>query len=203
MNSSLTIRKLGPENLDEYIRLRREGVRLDPIGFGKAYTTEEHIPRSVYAQFLAPSPLRSIWGAFCGGSLVGMVRLQAEGDETRNTIYSLYVCPKMRQRGIGRRLLLQVIHEAVRNPKVAGIYLNVITKSDGALALYRSAGFLECGVQEDTFSVGGKFYSEFRMYKRLLRPQMANRNESIKAASALCMAAPFGGQDFERPSEAA
>lgn len=167
MNSLFSIRKLGLADLDEYIRLRREGIRLDPIGFGKAYATEDQAPRSLYAAFLSPSRTRAIWGAFCEVTLVGMIRLETEENGTRKSIYSLYICPDMRHHGLGPRLLRQAIEEAARAPLVAEVRLSVVTKNERALALYHSVGFRVCGIEENTFCVGGEYYSEYRMRKCL------------------------------------
>jgi ribosomal protein S18 acetylase RimI-like enzyme len=195
MNTTFMIRKLGPGELDEYIRLRQEGVRVDPVGFGRAYTTEEKAPRSLYAAFLAPSRTRSIWGAFCKHVLVGMVRLETEERGTRKTIYSLYVCPAMRGRGIGRKLLCAAIDEAAQDPAADSVHLNAITLNAGALALYHSVGFRARGRVEGTFQVNGESYSEYRMCKTLphLRA-MADRSAPVVA---------FPRRDVKVMSEAA
>jgi ribosomal protein S18 acetylase RimI-like enzyme len=161
----LVIRKLGSHDLEEFIRIRFEGLLLNPESFGRTYAEQILRPKSDFVEFLAPSRRRILWGAFRGEKLVGLVRLEAEGRGVRRYIYSMYVTPEERGRGLARRLLKIAITRAKRAREVRQILLTVETTNAVAVGLYRSEGFRECGLEKDTICVEGKFYSEFVMRK--------------------------------------
>ncbi len=161
----ISIRKLGHDDVDEFIRLRLEGLRMDPTSFGSNYEKEFARPECYFVDFLAASRRRIVWGAFRDGKMVGLVRLDHEGRGCQRFIYSMYVTAAERGRGLGRRLLKTAITRAKRAPQVRQICLTVETTNKTALDLYRSEGFAEYGIDKDTYCVDGKIYYEYLMRK--------------------------------------
>lgn len=161
----IEIRKLGRGDVDAFIRIRLEGLRTDPTSFGSDIEVEKARPRDYFVEYLAPSRWRIVWGAFRGDDLVGLIRLEKEGGAAHRWIYSMYVTPAERRRGLARRLMRIAITRAKRDPGVRQIYLDVETTNERALRLYRAMGFIDNGLEDEAIVVGGKTYREYRMRK--------------------------------------
>jgi ribosomal protein S18 acetylase RimI-like enzyme len=84
-----------------------------------------------------------------GGTPVGTLRLQRDGDDAR--IYGFVIDPAMQGRGIGRRALRQACQQ-LRADGAHRIGLEVDVQNDRALALYTSVGF-EPVTTEDYFAL--------------------------------------------------
>lgn len=63
----------------------------------------------------------------------------------------LMVEPEERGQGVGRALLRGLVAWADRHPQVRKLSLQVFTHNEGALALYRSMGFVEEGRREEEY----------------------------------------------------
>lgn len=107
-----------------------------------------------------------MWGAFRGEEMIGLIRLEQEVRASQRYIFSLYVSPPERRRGLARRLMRRAITRALRSAKVKQIHLMVEMKNP-AMALYRSMGFREYGIDRDAYQVRGVSYSEYLMRKLL------------------------------------
>ena len=106
---------------------------MNPTSFGRTYEEQKKRPRSDFVTFLARSRRRIVWGAFHEEKLVGLVRLEAEGRGVRRYIYSMYVTPAKRGRGLARRLLKIAMTRALRVPGVKQLWLTVETTNEVAL----------------------------------------------------------------------
>ncbi len=83
-----------------------------------------------------------------GGALVGYSLYWVVADET--DIHGVVVDPNQRRRGIGSRLIQQVIAHA-QSKDCAHIGLELRKSNTGALALYRSLGFESVGTRTDSY----------------------------------------------------
>ncbi len=158
--------------MDEFVRLRLQGLATDPASFGSDVEVEKARPRSYFEDYLAPSRKRVLWGAFRGERMIAMIRLERETRSSQRYIFSLYVTPEERRQGLARRLIRTAITRALRSPVVKQIHLMVET-TNPALALYRSMGFREFGIDRDAYQVAGVFHSEY-----LMRKFVRSRNKS-------------------------
>jgi ribosomal protein S18 acetylase RimI-like enzyme len=164
LREPIIIRKLGRDDVDQFIRIRVQGLETDPASFGSDVAVERARPRSYFVDYLAPSRKRCLWGAFRNGELIGLIRLEQEMRASQRYIFTLYVSPPERRRGIARRLMKTAIARALRSPQVRQIHLMVET-TNPALGLYRSMGFRNYGILRDAYQVNGVFHSEFLMRK--------------------------------------
>lgn len=82
----------------------------------------------------------------------GMVLARVAADEAE--ILTLAVAPACQRRGVGRALLGAARAGAVARG-AASLFLEVAASNLAALALYRSAGFVEVGVRRRYYSNGG------------------------------------------------
>ena len=90
--------------------------------------------------------------AYCGGFAVGncCARLEAfrNTEEKRKKLYimTIGVLHAYRRRGVGRKLLAQLLDSAAARKDVRVIYLHVQTGNDVARDFYAQFGFREIGV---------------------------------------------------------
>ncbi|EIZ80058.1 acetyltransferase [Novosphingobium sp. Rr 2-17] len=88
----------------------------------------------------------TFWTAWRGHELVGFGALK-ELDQTHGEVKSMRAAPAARGTGVGRAMLDHIVTEA-RNRGYARLSLETGTATlhAPAIALYRSAGFVPCGV---------------------------------------------------------
>lgn len=110
--------------------LRAYGIEPDPA----------HLDREVVL-FGANDPkcVRE-FSAFCNGQLVGVCTLKF-ADRSRPIVTALYVDPRIRRRGIGRKLLKAAI-EAARSLGFSRLELETRTAFKEAVQLYETSGWV-------------------------------------------------------------
>jgi RimJ/RimL family protein N-acetyltransferase len=130
------------------------------------------------APFLAPSP-RAEHGEFlrdpgqrhliaeAGGRRVGFALLRLHPDDRAVELRRLAVTEK--GRGHGRAALRAVMASAFGEHDAHRLWLDVKPHNERALALYRSAGFVEEGLLRDALYHDGRFESLIVM--SVLRPE--------------------------------
>lgn len=166
----MTIRRLSPSSATAYRRLRLRGLRESPTAFGSSYAEEAQHPLKTFAARLEQSAAKWVFGAFEGERLIGVVSLIREEkrkERHKAAIFGMYVEPKMRQNGIGRRLIGRVVDAAHRMHGLKQVRLAVVASNRPALRLYKSAGFEIYGREEDALFVAGKFHAELFLVRRL------------------------------------
>lgn len=129
---SVQIRPLQPVDLD--------GVM--PIA--ASLRDAPHWPRAVYEAALQPGavPERLCLVAISDGALAGFLVAAVIAGQAE--IESIAVALEHQRRGIGTTLLDAAI-ETLRSRDVAEVFLEVRACNAAAQALYRTAGFAECG----------------------------------------------------------
>jgi ribosomal protein S18 acetylase RimI-like enzyme len=78
------------------------------------------------------------------------------------------VRPWARRSGFGRRLVLAILTHAAE--RVEQINLSVVSGNEGALNLYRNAGFVEYGREMRALKQDGKYLDEVLMVRFLKEP---------------------------------
>ena len=93
-------------------------------------------------------PRGRLYLARCSGEAAGCIALRRL-DDARGELKRLYVRPAFRGRGLARRLTEQIIDDA-RRLGYRELLLDTLPFLTGALALYRSLGFEEIPVYNDS-----------------------------------------------------
>jgi ribosomal-protein-alanine N-acetyltransferase len=97
------------------------------------------------------NPLSRLWVALEGEAFSGYICFRSIGDEME--LFKISVKPDRRQRGIGRRLLEEMISWGA--PRGArSVRLEVGSANHAALRLYKGLGFTECGRRRSYYSPG-------------------------------------------------
>jgi ribosomal protein S18 acetylase RimI-like enzyme len=166
----MLIRRLRPTDAPEYRRLRLLALKESPTAFGSSYSDEIKRPLSHTKSRLAISSDNWVFGAFHNRQLIGVVRLvRGEGRKERHkaSIFSMYVAPRNRRKGVANGLMEVAIRRAKKLKGIRVIQLTVVTANASAMALYEKAGFVEYGREQEALFVAGKFYSEALLAQKL------------------------------------
>jgi diamine N-acetyltransferase len=113
-------------------------------------------PREVHLDFLR-DPRQRHMIAEAGGRAVGFVLLRLHSEHRAVELRRLAVTEK--GRGHGRAALRLVMMQAFKQYGAHRLWLDVKPHNERALALYRSAGFVEEGVLRDALFYGDRFES--------------------------------------------
>lgn len=159
----MTLRRLTPDDVASYRRLRLRGLQEAPSAFGSSYQEEVERPMDMFVRRLEPADDSRVFGVFDGERLVGTVTLLRDAQRKmrhKAAIYGLYVDRSARGMGWGRALMTEAIEAGRRMRGVRQIRLAVTATNRAALQLYRSLGFEVYGEERNALFVGGRFYSE-------------------------------------------
>ena len=137
----IVIGNLSPDDWEAYRDLRLESLLNDPAAFGSKHEDAVLLGEADWRQRLIDG---SMLFARCGRQVVGMVGALEEGGQTR--IVSMYVSPAYRGRGLGRRLMLEIL----KRGEDTTVVLDVNPSQRAAYRLYESLGFVAEG--ESPFS---------------------------------------------------
>lgn len=161
----MEIQQLTSKDAAGYKKLRLFALQESPAAFGSSYEEEVKQPLQIVIDRLADS-LNHIFGAVNDGEqLVGIITLRRQPKQKSHfkaNIFAMYVLPAYRQQGIGRALLKRAIDRG-REIGLRQINLSVVAANKPAVSLYKGHGFLQFGLERDSFMVDGEYYHEAYM----------------------------------------
>ncbi|CEG27048.1 GNAT family N-acetyltransferase [Bacillus sp. B-jedd] len=158
----MEIRKLLPEDAEEYRVLRLKALKDHPEAFAASYEETLNHPLELFKQRFSDENAQT-YGAFIGGKLAGTVTLVREGKPKlrhRANIFAMYVLPEYRQAGTGKQLVSEAIKKAKKLGNITHLYLSVTSSNLPAKKLYESLGFKTYGIDSHALQVDGVMYSE-------------------------------------------
>jgi ribosomal protein S18 acetylase RimI-like enzyme len=161
----MTIEFLKPEQMEAYRQLRLDALRESPTAFGASYEEEALLSVSDFAARLRSmgGPPTQVFVATIEGRLVGMIGFSRERPRKRahiGSLWTMYVRPEFRGRGIGGALLDAAINHGRVLYGLRQITLTVTATNPAACALYRSRGFESYGLHRDALCIDGKYFPE-------------------------------------------
>jgi ribosomal protein S18 acetylase RimI-like enzyme len=148
----MNIRKLTIEDAEAFREVRVEMCRLHPEAFGQ--TPEEVAAMSTDSCQLwwTPSevfPEKFVLAAFEGERIIGTAAFKREGsskERHRGWIWSVYVRPEARGKGLSKALMQKIIDEARGMSGLEALTLSVALSQTSARTLYTSLGFFTTGL---------------------------------------------------------
>jgi ribosomal protein S18 acetylase RimI-like enzyme len=147
----MRISTLTPTDVAAYRALMLEAYEQAPDAFTTTAAEREAEPESWWVKRIGSAVgLATSFGAWQGGSLVGIVALEYSAKpKTRHSalVLGMYVQPEQRGKGVGLALLNAAIAAASARPEVLVLTLTLTEGNAPALSLYRSAGFVAWGTQ--------------------------------------------------------
>jgi RimJ/RimL family protein N-acetyltransferase len=136
-------------------------------------TVEERAaePESWWAQRIAdPNGNSAAFGAFRESELVGTVALEFSGKpKTKHKVLviGMYVLAEHRGAGAGRALVQAAVKYAKAYPGATTMTLTVTEGNEPAIALYRSFGFQEFGVEPMAILTPSGYKAKVHMWRSL------------------------------------
>lgn len=162
----MEIRFLNSQDVSAYHALRLQALQESPTAFGSSYEQEACLPMTDFAARLCPTdPVNGVFGAFDGTKerLIGMLGFSCESRLKRahiGTLWSMYVVPEFRSRGVGAALLDAALSHAKGLGILRQIVLSVTANNKAASSLYKSRGFQPFGFERDALFVDGAYFDE-------------------------------------------
>lgn len=160
------IRLLTETDAEAYRELRLRALRDHPEAYSTSLEEASERPLSSFKARLRPEgdPLHKFTlGAEWSGALVGVATFDREaGIKTRHKgwITAVYVSPRARGAGLGRRMLSELLDRARRLGGLEQVSLGVGSVNEPARRLYRSLGFQVYGVEQRALKLGEQYFDE-------------------------------------------
>jgi len=143
----IAIRRIQRGEWRELRDLRMRALETDPLAFGSTVAEERMLADGQWQERAAKGAGlldQATWVAVGpDGRFVGLVA--GVEKEPAVKVFSMWVDPRFRRRGLGQRLLDVVLEWARERRPAWEVRLEVNPRQEAALALYRSRGFHESG----------------------------------------------------------
>ena len=165
MGERVDVRRLGIEDADSFMSLRREALNADPLAFSASVEDDFALDADFVRRSLGNEREQAVFGYFEAGRLrgiVGLVRASKLKQRHGATIWGMYVSAGTRRRGAGRALLDAAIAQA-RAWGVEQVQLSVTDAAPQAKRMYEAAGFTSWGHQPRALGWDGRFVDESHM----------------------------------------
>lgn len=149
-----------------YRDIRLEALEDSPEAFGSSFAAENAHPNSWFSDRLGSS---TVLGAFSGPELLGIAGFAVQQGPKRahkGLLWGMYVRPRARAGGVGRRLIEAILDVARQHVEL--IQLTVVHDNVRARRLYASLGFVDYGLERHALKQDGRYHDEVLMTKDLL-----------------------------------
>ena len=163
------IRTLNENDVDIFIKIRKDSLRMNPKSFGSSPNAEINREKT-FEDLKAKNDENFILGYFDGAELVGslgFIRYQNEKVRHKGFIWGVFVYDQYRGKKIGKMLMQNCIDRASKLPGLEKIMLSVSHVSSAALALYTNIGFEIYGRETNAMIWEGAYIDEISMEKIL------------------------------------
>lgn len=165
----MTIARLTPGDAEPYRALMLQGYALHPEAFTASVTERGHLPITWWQQRLQPGndARELVLGQWEGDELAGVAGLSFEVRERarhKATLFGMYVPPRFRQAGRGRRLVQAALAEARQRPQTLLVQLTVTAGNEAAQALYAACGFVPFGTEPMAVRLDEGFVAKVHMW---------------------------------------
>lgn len=162
----IVIKPLHPLEWQKYREIRLEALKTNPTAFSNAYEDVVKYAEEKWRKQLEQSQKRDgefYLFAFDGDKVIGM-----NGAYWKNKpvlrhvaeVFGVFVNPGYRGKGVGRRLMEDVILEIKKNPQFMKIRIGVNAENIPALKLYESFGLKVVGKLEKELKFGDRYCDE-------------------------------------------
>lgn len=160
----MNIRVLQFDDWQSWKELRKESIMLSPTAFASSAEEESKLPDRQFQDWITKNV---IFGAFHDDELIGTAgffQMELAKELHRGVLFSVYVTPQHRHRGIASQLVEQVIQEAKK--RVIQLHLKVVSSNASAVHLYQRHGFEVYGTELRSLKYQGRFFNEYLMVLR-------------------------------------
>ena len=167
----ITVRRATEADAEAYRDIRLEALQAHPEAFSAAYEVEAARSLDVWQTRLRSHARSDSMLAFAqlGDRLVGLTGIfRGASAKTRHSamIFSVYVRPEARGRGVGRQLIQACLAWAAEQG-ITVVKLAVVTTNTAAISLYAACGFQVYGIEPQAILWNGVYYDELLMVYNL------------------------------------
>ncbi|PDT83751.1 GNAT family N-acetyltransferase [Sinorhizobium sp. BJ1] len=141
---TVSIRLLGPEDVETFRRIRIEALRAEPDSFASSAEDWESLPDDEWRRRLTDNPVFVAFRANDPVGIMGLLRQHASKMAHRATVVMVYVHRSLRGSGVARLLLAALIDYA-RNEGIRQLELSVSAENAAAIAFYHRERFEAVG----------------------------------------------------------
>jgi ribosomal protein S18 acetylase RimI-like enzyme len=161
LEPDIDIRPVTRAEAEAWRALRLEMLKDNPTAFKSSYEEEAPQNLSSFAARIPEDPIDVLFGVYRGGVLSGSAGFSREKRVKiahKGLMWSVYLKPELRGRGVGEALVQRVIDHAGANVSV--LLCSVTSENTAACELYRRMGFVEYGIEPRALRVDGRDYDE-------------------------------------------
>jgi len=163
--AGVEFRRLTVDDLDVFRDIRGEALQKFPQSFYSAEEDQGGDAAAVaYRQWLSGT----IMGAFACQNLVGIAGFHVFSDrraQHRGRIYAVYVREASRGKGVGDRLIKELL--ALAAEEVEQVHLDVLITATDAIRTYKRNGFEIYGTDPGAVRIGESTYDKYLMMKKV------------------------------------
>jgi len=165
----LLIRELTETDAKLFWSLRLRALKESPEAFGASYEEEINTPIDKLIShynndFIFPTKENFILGAFNENNdmagVVGFCREKRKKLKHKANVWGMYVVPELRQTGIGKSLLLELLNKAKLLDELEQIILGVVSSNTCAKKLYEALGFKTYAVELNALKIGEQYFDD-------------------------------------------
>ncbi|MFD2083967.1 GNAT family N-acetyltransferase [Brevibacillus brevis] len=165
----MEVRFLGPDDAEELVKIRLEGLQTDPDAFGSTYEEAMQVSMEEWRQRLSQgdSGDSGYFGAFVEGHLAGIIGFfRHRGVKARHkaSIVSMYVREAYRGTGVAQALMQAELAYLKERGDIDTVQLAVVTTNPAAIRLYEKMGFIPYGLEKRALKNGDQYFDESHMY---------------------------------------
>lgn len=161
------IRELTEKDLDKFLKIRNDSLRLCPKSFGADPNTTIDKEKT-RLDLQSKNEENFILGYFDHDQIVGMlgfIRESGMKKKHKGFIWGVFVYPEYRGKGIGKELLQACLSKTALLKGLKKVMLTVSNISMEAISLYVSLGFQQYGIEKDAMRWEGEAIDEICMEK--------------------------------------
>jgi ribosomal protein S18 acetylase RimI-like enzyme len=165
----MEIRFLTPDDAGEWLRLRIEALHGDPAAFSASLEEYQSLSIDEVRKRLWSGADAFVVGALQGERMTGMAgffRDRGPKSRRKGRVWGVYVTPKARAAGIGRKLMRSLLERGLAVEGVEQVLLSVAATQEAAIRLYRSLGFEPFGREPRALKIGDQYVDEEYMILR-------------------------------------
>ena len=140
----MTIRTLAETDVEAFRGFRLAALRESPLSFGASAESEAALSADEWVRRLSPER-GVVYGSFDSSdalvATLGVYVLEGDDERAGPWLWTMYVSPTVRRRGIARQLMRRVIDDLLARGERRPLRLHVTNASASARTLYESFGF--------------------------------------------------------------